>query len=71
MPGYIEHDLGLPKEMDYSIRPWNISFLSWDWHWTDITYDVPNFDIKDIVFLMERRYDQPMLKIDFPAVKEW
>ena len=57
--------------MDYSIRPWNITWLSWDWHWTDITYDVPNFDIKDIIFLMVRKFDQPMLKIDFPAVKEW
>ena len=71
LPNYVQHDIGLPKTAEYAIRPWDISWLSWEWNWTDITYSQPNFDIKDIVFLMVNKYDEPMLKIDFPSLKQW
>jgi len=70
LPKYIEHDLKLPTEYSYKIG-FLTEFFTWHYHWTNIKYSQPTFDIKDIKFLLTRMYDQPMIKIDFPALKEW
>jgi|DEB0MinimDraft_12_1074336.scaffolds.fasta_scaffold199707_1 hypothetical protein len=70
LPKYVEHDMKLPTEYSYKIG-FLADVFTWTYKWTNIKYSTPTFDIKDIKFQLNRMYEQPMIKIDFPALKEW
>jgi hypothetical protein len=68
LPNFVEHDMKLPSEYHYAFGP---KWFEWVFDYSQIAYTDANFDIKDIVMVMIRQYDQPMLKVDFPSFKEW
>jgi hypothetical protein len=74
LPNYIEHDFGLPTEYDYQVGleagPLT-DFLTWKYHWTDIKYTDANFDFRDVKLVLNRQFAEPMMKVDFPALREW
>jgi hypothetical protein len=70
LPNYIEHDLNLPSSFHYEL-PMPLDFLSWKIDWTDIVYDTPTLDIKDVKLELTRGYDLGLIKVDFPALKKW
>lgn len=74
LPKYIEHDAQLPQNYDYTIGldiPPFTEFLTYKIHWDKIRYSDARFDFKDIKLVLNNAYDMQMLKVDFPALKEW
>ena len=47
LPHYVVADMMLPKEEKYHFN-WLFEYVQWTVEWTDISYDVPKFDIQDI-----------------------
>ena len=66
-PTYFVADMNLPTDYHYSIN-FLLDLLTWDFVYTDITYDTPKFDVKDIKFLLRDRY-RPEIIVDFPALE--
>ena len=46
-PHYVVADMALPKREKYDFN-WLFEYVQWTVEWSDITYDVPKFDIQDI-----------------------
>ena len=47
-------------------------FFNWDVTWKDIRYEkVPVFDFKDIKCDFTQNFGLSLIKIDFPALKDW
>ena len=70
LPHYINADLQLPKTYQYNVG-FLFDFLTWTVNWKNIEYDVGEFDFQDIKFDLVSSFAEPMMKIDFPAFKEW
>ena len=70
LPHYINADLSLPKTYQYNVG-FLFDFLTWTVNWKNIEYDVGEFDFQDIKFDLVSSFAEPMMKIDFPAFKEW
>jgi hypothetical protein len=74
LPQYIEHDAQLPTNYSYKVGL-EIGFLTdlvtWSWDWTDIHYSDARFDFKDVKLILNNKFEVPMLRVDFPAIKEW
>ena len=69
-PNYFITDINLPTEFHYTINfLWD--YMTWNIDWTDIHYDKPEFDIKDIKFRMTDAYDKPEIIVDFPALEKF
>lgn len=73
LPEYIGQDAlsELPTEKSFEYDILNLDFFSYKIDWTDITYDEPTLDIQDIKIEFEANYGRQLIKIDFPAIKEW
>lgn len=70
LPHYINFDLNLPKQYTYHVGLL-FDFLTWTIEWTDIEYEMGTFDFTKIKMDLVSSFSQPMMKIDFPAFKEW
>jgi hypothetical protein len=46
-PHYVVADMQLPTREKYDFS-WLFEYVQWTVEWSDITYDVPKFDIQDI-----------------------
>jgi hypothetical protein len=74
LPNYIEHDAKMPSEYDYKIGleagvlP---DLFTWKYHWQNIKYSDARFDFRDIKLVLNNALGAQMLKVDFPALKEW
>ena len=59
-----------PKHFHYEILPkWGV--LGWIIDWTDITYSDIDLDVEDVKIELTEGYDFPLMKVDFPAIKDW
>ena len=70
LPKYVEHDMNLPDHYQYQFG-FIADVFTWHYKWTDIKYSKPNFDINDIKIDLANTFERPVVKIDFPALKEW
>ena len=72
LPKYVndEENILFPKQFHYEILP-TLGNLGWIIDWTDITYSKIDLDIKDIKIELTDGYDLPLIKVDFPAIKQW
>jgi hypothetical protein len=48
-----------------------LDILTWKVDWTDITYKEVTLDVADVKFNLTRGYDKSLIKVDFPAIKQW
>jgi hypothetical protein len=73
LPHYIDYDNSLPTELEYNVGLGRMLFgiFNWDVLWTDIKYTDTDFDIKDIKFDLKGGAVLPLIKIDFPSLKDW
>lgn len=74
LPTYIEHDAKLPEEYDYQIgmeAGFLTDLFTWKYHWEKIKYSDARFDFKDVKLILNNAFGAQMLKVDFPALKEW
>jgi hypothetical protein len=70
LPKYVNTDLKLPTEYHYEFGMF-LDILTWKVDWSDISYKQVNLDVKDIKFNLTRGYDLSLIKVDFPAIKNW
>ena len=70
LPHYITADMQLPTEykLDFDLF---FDWFAWHFKWTNIQYDTPDLDIRDIKMEFTRGYDRSLIKFDFPAIKKW
>ena len=66
----MNNDLQLPTEYHYEFGMF-FDLLSWKVDWTDITYKDVQLDIKDVKFNLTRGFGLSLIKVDFPAIKQW
>ena len=74
LPSYIEHDAKLPSEYDYQIgieAGFLTELLTYKYHWQKIKYSDARFDFRDVKLMFNSDLGDEMLKVDFPALKEW
>ena len=70
LPHYVNFDLDLPTEYHYSIG-FLSDYLAAHVTWDDITYSQADLDIADVRLDLTRSYNTPLIKVDFPAIKNW
>ena len=69
-PQYFIADMNLPTDYHYQVDfLWET--MVWNIDWSDIHYDKPEFDIKDIKFRMTNAFDKPQIIVDFPALEKF
>ena len=47
LPEFIEHDYIMPSSYDYTFKAF-FGLIDIPFHWSDIVFEEPDFDIKDI-----------------------
>ena len=79
LPTYIEHDLDLPTEYNYTFGVQSGIFtdlLTWKFEWTNITYSnntnaKASFDFNKVKLFMSNIAGKSLIKVDFPAVEQY
>ncbi len=69
MPHYLNVDMHLADKYEYNFN--FFEFFNYDIKWENIKYDKASLDMKDIKLDLTRNYGTPLMKFDFPAIKEW
>mmetsp|Transcript_18526 Transcript_18526/g.28449 ORF Transcript_18526/g.28449 Transcript_18526/m.28449 type:complete len:402 (+) Transcript_18526:203-1408(+) len=62
-------DMGLPKSYKYDFVL--LYLFQWHFSWSNINYAKPKLDFKDMVFEFTEGYDTKLIKMHFPALKDW
>jgi len=62
-------DKDLPTEYHYKLV--YLYIFQWTFDWTNIKYNVPTLDMKDVKLSFTRGYETALVKLDFPAIKSW
>lgn len=72
LPKYIDNieNEAFPKSFHYEILP-RLGNLGWIIDWTDIKYSDITLDVEDVKILLTEGDSFPLIKVDFPAIKEW
>ena len=71
LPHYINVDLNLPTKYHYTLG-FFFDAIGYRTDWKDIDYQQADLDINDTYFNLTRSEDdEPLLRIDFPTLKEW
>ena len=69
MPHFFNVDLKLAKSYAYNFN--FFEFFNYNITWDNVQYDNASLDMKDIKLDLTRNYGTPLMKFDFPAIKEW
>lgn len=70
LPHYINYDLDMPEHYHYEFGLF-FNLLQWKIDWKNITYTNADLDISDVKVDLIRHDEQPMMSVEFPAVKHW
>ena len=70
LPHYLNFDLDLPKEADYTLSMF-FDLIHYEIKWKNITYSEAKLDIDDIKLDLTRKYDKSLVKVDFPVLENW
>lgn len=71
LPKYLySNTIEMPETLHYEFG-FFFNLLNWKIDWTDIVSKKPDLDIKDIKLNFTKKYDFSLVKLDFPAIKEW